>query len=259
MKLAELERFFSEAATSGSGPRAGLEQVFLGDARLSASDRLAIYNRSYYYRLLDALSSVFEQTARVLGRAEIERLALAYLTLHPSEQPAVERVGRLFPSYLRERDELADWVADLAALEWARLSALVAANPRTVLSVSDIDPALFPSSRAHLVPALHWLELDSRALHAFTGAQLRTTPSSAPGERCGVVVWRKQHAVLHEQLPVLELQALQLAAEGRSISRICSCFESGDVTRDTERAFQMLSGWLARHWLESIESSSVTA
>jgi hypothetical protein len=259
VKLADLERFFAETATSGSGPRADLDAVFLSDARLSASDRLAIYNRGYYYRLLDALSSVFEQTARLLGNADFERLALAYLTRHPSEHPAVERVGRLFPQYLREHKEIADSASDLAALEWARLSALVAPNPRAVLSASGIDPALFPSSRVHLVPSLHWLELDPLALEAYAGAEPTGAQLSAPVERCAVAVWRKQHAVLHERLPALELEALQLAAEGASIARICAGFESGDVTHETERAFQMLSGWLLRHWLESVDSLSVTA
>ena len=258
MKLAELERFFAEAATSGSGPRGDLDAVFLSDARLSASERLAIYNRSYYYRLLDALCSVFEHTRQSLGGAPFERLALAYLTLHPSEHPAVERVGRLFPQYLRGQDEIADSLADLAALEWARLSALVAPNPRGLLSASSIEPGLFPSSRLQLVPALHWLEVDALALKMFAGAEPSPRPAGAPVERCGVAVWRRQHVVVHERLPEPELEALQLAAEGASIARICACFESSSLTHDTERAFQMLSGWLSRHWLVSVESLELT-
>jgi hypothetical protein len=253
MKLAELESFFSEAATSGTGPRVGLEEVFVSDARLSASERLAIYNRGYYYRLLDALSSVFEHTQRTLGKAQFERLALSYLTRHPSEHPAVERVGRLFPEYLRNLDAIASSVADLAALEWARLNALVAPNPRTVVSASSIEPALFPSSRLRLVPALHWLELDPQALKALAGGELGATLPGAAVERCAVAVWRQQHAVVHEQLQSVELEALQLAAEGASIARICCCFDSGSLADDAQHAFQMLSGWLSRHWLESLE------
>jgi hypothetical protein len=258
MKLAELERFFAEAATSGAGPRAGLEEVFVSDARLSASQRLAIYNRGYYYRLLDALSSVYQQTQRVLGNARFERLALAYLTRYPSEHPAVERVGRVFPEYLRDLDAIERSVADLAALEWARLRALVAPNPRALVSASGIDPALFASSRLQLVPALHWLELDPQALNAFAGGELGAALPGAPLERCAVAVWRRQHAVVHERLPGPELAALQLAAEGASIARICACFDSGSVADDTQRAFQMLSRWLSRHWLESLHSLQVS-
>ncbi|MEI9949260.1 MAG: DNA-binding domain-containing protein [Pseudomonadota bacterium] len=96
MNLAELQHYFARAATSGSGPLPELDRVFLGSERLSAKDRLAIYNRGYFYRLLDALASVFSQTKRLLGDPQFERLALAYLARHPSEHPAVERVGRSF-------------------------------------------------------------------------------------------------------------------------------------------------------------------
>ena len=251
MKLAELERFFSDAVTSGSGPRADVEAIFLSDARLSASDRLAIYNRGYYYRLLDALRSVFEQTARVLGNAAFERLALAYLTQHPSQHPAVERVGRLFPRYLREQGEIEGALADLADLEWARLCALVAPNPSSVVTASSIDPELFPSSRLVFVPALRWLELDVRALKAFAGEELG--PRGTPSERCGVAVWRKQHTVVHERLQHLHLASLQLAAEGASVSRICGHFETGSLAADTQRALEMLASWLTREWLEGLE------
>ncbi|MET0793090.1 MAG: hypothetical protein ABW061_16340, partial [Polyangiaceae bacterium] len=70
MKLVELERFFAAAATSSTGALADLEQVFSSSAHLSAEARLSIYNRSYFYRQLDALASVFGDTQRVLGELE---------------------------------------------------------------------------------------------------------------------------------------------------------------------------------------------
>ena len=251
MKLAELQQFFGEAATSGTGPRAGLDEVFVGDARLSASDRLAIYNRSYYYRLLDALCSVFEQTRRVVGSAQFERLALAYLSRHPSEHPAIERVGRLFPQYLRGGEALTEPIADLAALEWARLSVLVAPNPRGLLVTTDLESASFPSAQLRFVPALHWLQLDPAALNAFAGAELSAQPAAVT--RIAVAVWRRRHEVVHEQLPELELEALQLAVRGASIARICACFDGGSEAEDAARAFRMLAGWLSRQWLEPLE------
>jgi hypothetical protein len=254
MKLAELQHFFGTAATSGTGPRAGLDEVFVSDARLSASERLAIYNRSYYYRLLDALCSVFAQTRRVVGSAPFERLALAYLTRHPSEHSAIERVGRLFPQYLRASEELSEPIADLAALEWARLSALVAPNPRGLLVTADFEKAWLPSAQLRLVPALHWLQLDSAALNAFAGAEL--SAQLAASTPTTVAVWRRRHEVVHEALPELELEALQLAAAGASIARICACFEAGSVAEDTQRAFRMLSRWLSRQWLESLEAGA---
>ena len=253
MKLAELEDYFARAVTSGSGPLPDLERVFVGNARLSAVERLSIYNRGYFYRLLDALSSVFGQTKRVLGEASFERLGLSYVTLHPSEHPSVERVGRSFPKYLRSIGAAAV-VVDLAALEWARLCALVAPNPASVASVDAIEPERFPEARLSFVPSLQRLELDPRALRAFAGddvSAVELLAVEAPA-RCGVAVWRSQHAVRHQSVEPTEWQALESAASGATLSRMCTLFDSGSPSEDVEIAFRMLSAWFARHWLECL-------
>ncbi|MEP7050902.1 MAG: DNA-binding domain-containing protein [Pseudomonadota bacterium] len=248
MKLAELQRFFAEAATSNAGPRAGLESVFVTDARLSASSRLGIYNRAYYYRLLDALASVFEQVRRSLGEAEFRRVGLSYLAQHPSEHPALERVGRLFPAYLRAR-ALDEALVGLAELEWARLCALVAPNPAAVVTRANVDPAKLPASSLRLVPSLRWFELAAGALSAFAGEPLTT--AAAP-DHVAVAVWRQHHVVRHRQLGGLESQALRLAAQGASTSEICTIFDTGDVSQDVPRAFEILSSWFDREWVEGL-------
>jgi hypothetical protein len=255
VNLAELERYFASAATSGSGPLPELDRIFVGSEQLPARDRLAIYNRGYFYRLLDALASVFGQTKRLLGDSEFERLGLAYLTQHPSEHPAVERVGRAFSAYLRGACAPAV-VVDLASLEWARLCALVAANPRSVATVDEIEPDLFPQARLRFVPSVHWLELDARALSAFAGEDLASVARFAaepPGPAHGVAVWRNQHAVQHQALDAPEWAAFVCAAGGATLSRVCSVFDSGSPTEDVHRAFQVLSSWFARQWLEKVE------
>ena len=249
MKLAELQRYFARAATTGSGPLAGLEQVFLGTKSLPASARLAIYNRGYFYRLLDALASVFGETKRVLGQAEFERIGLAYLAEHPSEHAALERIGRGFADQLRTVRGVPDAVADLAALEWARLCVLVAPDPHTVATAHGIEPVGFPSSRLRFVAALRWLELDPWALSAFAGAD-RTL--SHPRTRQGVVVWRAGHLVRHEALEALEFQALGSAANGASMSEVCAVFDSGAATEDAQRAFRVVAGWFSRQWVEAL-------
>jgi len=255
VKLAELERYFASAATSGSGPLPDLERIFVGSDQLSAKDRLAIYNRGYFYRLLDALASVFGQTKRLLGDADFERLGLAYVAQYPSEHPAVERIGRAFPAYLRGVHAPAT-IVDVASLEWARLCALVAANPRSVATVHAIEPGLFPQARLRFVPSLHWLELDPRALSAFAGeAPARAAQATAdpPGPLLGVAVWRNQHAVRHEALDASEWTALVCAAGGGTLSEVCSAFASESAADDVHRAFQVLSNWFAKQWLEQIE------
>ena len=249
MNLAELQRYFALAATSGSGPLPDLERVFSGSEQLTARERLAIYNRSYFYRLLDALSCVFPQTQRLLGETDFERLGLAYVAQNPSQHPAVERFGRAFPAYLRLA-ALPPLIVDLASLEWARLCALVAPNPQHIASVGAIDPNRFARARLHFVPSLQRLELDPRALHAFAGAVASLDePATA---RCGVAIWRSEHAVVHDVLDSTEWQALACATNDAALNRVCAVFDTGSAEDDVQRAFQVFSRWFARHWLESV-------
>jgi hypothetical protein len=248
VKLAELERYFASVATSTSGPPTDLDDVFKSSARLPASELLAIYNRGYHYRLLGALESVFTRTKRALGEAEFDRLGLAYLARHPSEHPAIERVGRLFPEHLRTLG-VSRPIVELCALEWARLQALVAPNARAIAATQTIDPKTFPESTLCFVPSLSTLSLTGDALALFV-----QTPATLPGsEAHGVAVWRKREVVRHEALAALEFSALTLARTGASVSQVCALFDSGAGSADAERAFRVVSGWFSREWLEEAE------
>lgn len=227
MTLAELERYFAAAATSGAGPIAGLDEVFVTRGALSASERIAIYNRGYFYRLLDALAAVFGETKQALGAAEFERLGLAYLAVHPSEHHAVERVGRAFANHLRGVLPPSSVIPALAELEWARLSALVAPNPRKLASARELVPGDFPCSYLSFVPSLH-----------------------CAGQ---TAVWRAAHAVSEVALEASEFRALSAAARGASMSEVCACFDTGASEADTQHAFQVISRWFARQWVESVD------
>jgi hypothetical protein len=244
MKLAELERYFATVATATNGPPEDLERVFKSTARLSASELLAIYNRGYHYRLLGALGSVFARTKQALGDADFERLGLQYLARHPSEHPAIERVGRSFPDFLRGATSVGRVIVDLAALEWARLCALVAPNPSAIATASAIDPTKFPDSSLCFVPSLTTLAISAGALAAFARSD-----ALAGGDLRAVAVWRKRDEVRHEVLDALEHEAVTLALSGASVSHVCALFDSGAADADAERAFRVVSGWFTREWI----------
>ena len=265
MKLAELQRYFATVATSSSGPPADLERVFKPSARLSARELMSIYNRGYHFRLLGALEAVFVRTRRALGAAEFERAGLAYVARHPSEHPAVERVGRHFAEFLGERDEGNAVLADLARLEWARLCALVAPDPERILAASAVDAQTFPGSRLRFVPSLTVLSLQRGALTSFAA---NGEAAAEPGEpawreptprepaaaddlpaKCAVAVWRQRHAVRHEALGELEHQALELARAGATVSQFCALFAGGTDAEAAARAFGVVSAWFSREWI----------
>ena len=225
MKLAELQAYFARVVTSASGPPADLETVFLNSSQLPAIERMAIYNRAYFYRQVDALRAVFERTVSALGEAEFTRLALTYLAAHPSGHPAIERVGRNLAGYLVGRAPQP--VVELAELEWAELTALVAPNPISVAGVADIDPARFPVTRLHFVPSLQVLR--------------------------GWAVHRPTHSVVREALDPLEFATLSAARSGATMSEVCALFEGAEPTDAAEHAHSVVSRWFASGWVESLE------
>jgi hypothetical protein len=90
---------------------------------LSAFERLEIYNRQYWFRVLAALTEDFLALEAVVGAERFEDLARAYLAANPSHSFSLRNLGSRLPAWLAahpefagDRDELA---IDVACLEWA--------------------------------------------------------------------------------------------------------------------------------------------
>src|SRR5246127_5615921 len=97
------------------------------NSRLSAFERLEIYNRQYWFRVLGALAEDFPALRAVVGARAFEALCIAYLTAHPSRSFTLRNLG----------SKLADWLAanpqftgrrhrlaiDVVRIEWAFIEA----------------------------------------------------------------------------------------------------------------------------------------
>ena len=74
------------------GNRAGLGLV-KPNSRLTAFDRLEIYNRSYWSRVLDAFSEDFPGVRALVGAPGFDRLRRAYIAECPSESFTMRDLG----------------------------------------------------------------------------------------------------------------------------------------------------------------------
>ena len=70
--------------------------------RLSASERLAIYQRSYISRLCVCLAEQFPASRHVLGPELFDKFARVYLARDPSDSYTLYELGRRFPAFLNE-------------------------------------------------------------------------------------------------------------------------------------------------------------
>jgi hypothetical protein len=91
--------------------------------RLTSFERLEIYNRQYWFRVLGSLTEDFPGLRAVLGGRRFEAMCKAYLTECPSRSFTLRNLGaqletwlRQNPLWLRDRRVLA---LDMVRLEWA--------------------------------------------------------------------------------------------------------------------------------------------
>jgi hypothetical protein len=95
--------------------------------RLSSFDRLEIYNKQYWFRLLDSLYEDFPGLRTVMGDRRFHDLSVAYLMKYPSNSYSLRDLGNRMEKFLSRQPQ---WTAprqklarDLVRLEWAHIVA----------------------------------------------------------------------------------------------------------------------------------------
>jgi hypothetical protein len=132
------------------------------NSRLTPFDRLEIYNRQYWFRILGALAEDFPALRAVIGGRAFEALSIAYLSAHPSRSFSLRNLGSNLidwltanPQFTGRRHSLA---IDVARIEWAFIESfdLAEREPLTLEQIATLDA----DSRLALQPHLQLVVLD---------------------------------------------------------------------------------------------------
>lgn len=176
MTLAELQRAMAAAvmqpltadeemrttAADGRDMSAVAASFIAPNSRLNAFERLEIYNRQYWFRVLGALAEDFAALRAVVGPPTFEALSIAYLTAHPSRSFSLRNLGSQLATWLAadprrggRRHRLA---VDVARIEWAFVEAFDNAEhtPLTPDQIATLDG----DSRLGLQPHLRLIALE---------------------------------------------------------------------------------------------------
>ena len=84
-----------------SRPEAIAASYISPNDRLSSFERLEIYNRQYWFRLISAVSEDFPTLNAVLGTKRFDALILAYLEENPSTSWTLRDLGAKLPAFLK--------------------------------------------------------------------------------------------------------------------------------------------------------------
>ncbi|MGC1784184.1 MAG: DNA-binding domain-containing protein [Acidobacteriaceae bacterium] len=97
------------------------------NARLSSFERLEIYNRQYWFRLVSVVSEDFPMLNAVIGTKRFDALILTYLQENPSTTWTLRDLGAKLPAFLEIHPEFSGRrhrvAVDVARLEWAYVDA----------------------------------------------------------------------------------------------------------------------------------------
>jgi hypothetical protein len=120
--LTEDERM-RDYTLDGRSTKAIAEEIVKPNDRLTSVERLEIYNRVYWFRLLSSLADDFPGLRAVIGQEQFDKVLLAYLTELPSQSYTLRDLGSRLETWLRAHPEFIAgnerMALDMVRLEWA--------------------------------------------------------------------------------------------------------------------------------------------
>jgi hypothetical protein len=218
--------------------------------RLSSFDRLEIYNKQYWFRLLDCLYEDFPGLRTLIGDERFHDLSIAYLQKYPSNSYTLRDLGNRLEKFLARQPQ---WVTpheklalDLVRLEWAHIVAF----DGEALPPLEIDALLDGGNPATLrltfQPYLTFLSCDYPVDDFILAVRRRGEPQ---GEASNAVVERAPRKIAKKlKLPEREKICLVVHRSDNSVwykrmepeaYQVCSALQKGlPLQAACERAFR---------------------
>ena len=259
MKLADTQARFAtlvtardsvaEIAARDGDARAAVDTMIVGDARLSAVERLDVYASMYFVRIHDVLRGDYARTLAVVGGEAFHGLVTDYLEACPPRDPSLREAGARLPGFLAGHalGRARPWLAELARLERARLEVFDGpdATPLSIAVLSQLPPARFAGLRLALVPAHRVLA----ARFAIAETWRSDDPASvAPPRETSetLIVWRRDGEVFHRPADADEAHWFPRlsAPDGVAFEVVCAQLaDTRGLVGSAARAFELLARW----------------
>lgn len=262
------------ATTADGRPMTAVAESFIApNGRLSAFERLEIYNRQYWFRVLGSLAEDFPGLRAVVGGRRFEALSIAYLKEYPSRSFTLRNLGSKLPEWLashrKETGPRHGLAVDVAQIEWAFVEAFDSAErePLTLDQIATLDG----HSRLSLQPHLRLMALAYPADDLVLGLHQRDKrqtseagvehddgdekPAKLPSLRSRST-WLAAHrmdlSVYYRRLEREEFQMLTAIREGRALGAAIEAGFTGSriaQSRRAERVREWFANWAELGWI----------
>ncbi len=221
------------------------------------ADRVAVYNRQYWFRLLTVMQEEYPLLEQMLGIDAFNQMVSAYLDCYPPDSPSLNDLANHLLEFLAEHEP---WREDLAVCQAAELETILAGafiageepgfDPA---SLSEGDRAAIGSRVLRLQPYValfqeEWSLYETRALLKL--AEGREAVPSPAREAGWWLLYRDQSGrQAAEALSASQYQLLAALAAGHPLDQAISRVESTANEQDRAQLGSSIQGWFA-HWVQ---------
>ncbi len=264
--LAPGERMRSDSATVAT-------RLIKPNDRLTAFERLQIYNQQYWWRIMGSFQEDFRGLRAVLGERKFDRLAVAYIEECGSTSWNLRDLGQALEPFVRRHPDLvaphAALALDMVRAEWARVIAFDGPEkPR-------LDPAKLGGKpdrlRLDIQPYVTLLEVShpidrmlgrlrkrnietASVSNAVSSATTRRRPirlaAKASRTPIHLAVHRVDLAVYYKRLEPAAYRLLNALRDGAPLANACeSAFAGKPPTDAAEKIQSWFATWTRFGWL----------
>jgi len=239
------------------------EELIKPNDRLTSFERLEIYNRQYWFRVLHSMAEDFPGVRAIIGAKQFRRMSEAYLAECPSQSFTLRNLGSQLAAWLQANPE---WlgpnpqlVLDMLALEWAHIEAFDGLQ-RPVVSAEELSQA-GAELKLQLQPYISFLELhypvDDLLLAVRQkkriGKIVSTMLNSASAEHANIflAVHRVDYSVHYKRLEPEAFRLLVALKNGADLQQaIETAFVNADGSEEQQAhdLREWFGGWQSLGW-----------
>lgn len=224
------------------------EELMQPGENLSPAERLELYHRQYWFRVLESVAEDFPHLRRMAGEEKFWEMLEAYLQTFPSRSFTLRHLGRSMARFIagwQGLDEMRRrWFTALAELEYAAMEVFEAAERE------PLPPDRLATEELELQPHVKLITMPVPAHLCMTWKTF------TPGEEipAHVAIWRGSkgaHQVLLEPVEFILLERL------RNGSRLETLFEEPvNPEPSPEDVHRWFAEWQSRGWI-TVQGSEV--
>lgn len=258
--------------SDGSSAVVLAKSIIAPNKKLTSFQRLEIYNRQYWFRIIDCFYDDFPGLKILLGNNKFYKLSIEYLKTHPSRSYTLRNLGIHLVEFLDKNPKLLGTkfkiCLDMARFEWAQIEAFdnERLEPITIDTVAKSSP---DNLTLKLQPYIILLELDY-ALDDFMISlkKERNEGRSEAGsdglkesddnskvnkpkkQKTYIAVHRFNNMVYYKKLCNVSFLLLSNIAAGATLHKACEeTLQMLNSKKDVKKLAAEVEGWF-KSWVE---------